>query len=628
MRKRTLYVGMFGSRGQKVSAMDWDVLIDELERWAVLAPGAAAHEAVRLRSLRLGLTPRRLQRLAALGQLADRPQPVLEHAAVDFPVVASGEGPSWLQGAVLRAVAVPAGQPAPAGAELLARALRDGPALKARLDALCPAPGVEAFVSPGPAWLGGRLEGLELAGGSCLAALALARLAALRGLPPLRAVVSAALGVGPGAQPVLRPVNGGEWKLAAAAIERPGVPVYLCADGEPPPPPGMALHLLLPGTPLQLLADRLLPPAPAPVAALLARLRAADGLFSLQRYDECRPAYQEVLDGLAALPRAARPPQAEAWRTQARVRLAAVELHAGRTAAARRMSRGEAARAPGLSPFLRVEVLAHQAGAWVDSFAPAEALGLVAPVARAWERRLGRARAHASDEQRFALLSLLGVLRRAHLLAGEPRRALAVQDRLLRWSPKAQWSRSRCDRAELLRRLGRPADALRELGRARAALPWVFDLERAQVEGFITWVEGLVRLERPRPGLRPEAVAAQAAALPAEMAARWRLEQLALLLRVHAGDGSAAGALVKGARAERSPLRRWLRGLGLLRACALHPSSAGAPWMEAAALFREGLEGVRAHRPLWRAARQFIRSVERGRPSPEAVQALLRYSAY
>jgi hypothetical protein len=50
--------------------------------------------------------------------------------------------------------------------------------------------------------------------------------------------------------------------------------------------------------------------------------------------------------------------------------------------------------------------------------------------------------------------------------------------------------------------------------------------------------------------------------------------------------------------------------------------------MEAAALFREGLEGVRAHRPLWRAAQQFIRSVERGRPSPEAVEALLRYSAY
>ncbi|MBM4380222.1 MAG: hypothetical protein FJ086_13150, partial [Deltaproteobacteria bacterium] len=513
-------------------------------------------------------------------------------------------------------------------AEPLVRALRDGAALKARLDALCPLPGATDFIVPGRDWLGERLAGLTLEGESCLGALGLARLAATRGLPPARAVVSASLAEGPDAQPVLHPVSGGEGKLRAAAAERPGLPVYLCADGDPAPPPGQPLHLLLPGMPLSLLADRLLPPAPAPVAQVLSRLRAADGLFALQRYDECRPLYREVLHLLKGLPRAGRPPQAEAWRTQARLRLAAVELHAGRTAAARRLFRGEATRAPGVSPFLRVEALTHQAGVWVDSFAPAEALRLVGPVARAWERRLAGARAHASDEQRFALLQLLGVLRRAHLLNGDPRRALAVQDRLLAWSPRAQWARSRCDRADLLRRLERPADALRELARARDALPWVFDLERAQVEGFMVYTEGLIRLERPRPGLFAAGVEARAAALPEALAARWRLEQLGLLLRLGAGDATAVAGLVEGCRRERSPLRQWLRGLGLLRACRLHPAPAEAPWDEAAATFERGLDGVRTHPVLHRAARGFIRSVRQGRPSLPDVAALLRYTAY
>jgi len=608
--------------------MDWDLLVDELETWAVLAPGAASVEAGRLLRTRHGLTPRRRKRLSALQALGQRPVPAPEHAAVDFPVVASGAAPAWLGGAVLRAVAVPAGQAAPAGAEPLVRALRDGAALKARLDALCPLPGVTDYISPGRDWLGGRLEGLTLEGASCLGALALARLSAPRGLAPPCVLLSAALAEGPDARPVLRPVSGGEGKLRAALAERPGVPVYLCADGDPAPLPGTSLHLLLPGTPLALLADRLLPPAPAPVALVLGKLRAADGLFSMQRYAECQRLYREVLEGLQRLPRAVRPPQAEAWRTQARLRLAAVELHAGRTAAARRLYRGEATRAPGISPFLRVEALTHQAGVWVDGFAPGEALQLVAPVARAWERRLGRARAHASDEQRFAMLQLLGVLRRAHLLAGDARRALAVQDRLLGWSPRAQWARSRCDRAELLRRLGRPSEALRELSRARAALPWVFDLERAQVEGFMTYTEGLIRLERARPGMAASEVEAKAGALPESMAARWRLEQLATLLRLRAGEADAAGALVEACRRERSPLRQWLRGLGLLRACRLHPVAEAAPWKEAAATFERGLEGVRPHPVLHRAARTFIQSVRKGRPSLEAAETLLRCSAY
>jgi hypothetical protein len=608
--------------------MDWDSLMEELETWAVLAPGAAAAEAARLAGTAHGLTPRRRKRLAALQRLSPRPPGPPEHAAVDFPVVASGAAPAWLHGAVLRAVAVAAGQAVPSGAEPLERVLRDGAALKARLEALCPVPGVADFIAPGPQWLGERLAGVALFGESCLGALALARLAAARGLPPARALVSAGLAEGPDGQPVLRPVSGGEGKLLAAAAERPGTPVYLCVDGEPSSPPGLPLRLLLPGTPLSLLADRLLPSAPAPVALVLARLREADGLFALQRYAACVPLYREVLQRLGALPRAGRPPQAEAWGTQARLRLAAVALHAGRTAAARRLFRGEASRAPGVSPFLRVEALTHQAGVWVDSFAPGAALRLVLPVARAWERRLGGARAHASDEQRFALLQLLGVLRRAHLLAGEPRRALAVQDRLLAWSPRAQWARSRCDRAEVLRRLGRPAEALREVARARAALPWVFDVERAQVEGFLAYVEGLVRLERPRPGLSAPALAAQAAALPEEMAARWRLEQLGLLVRLRAGEVEAARALVEGCRRERSPLRQWLRGLGLLRACRLHPVAAQAPWAEAAATFQRGLDGVRAHPLLHRAARGLIHSVRKGRPSLKDADALLRYSAY
>ncbi|MBM4379149.1 MAG: hypothetical protein FJ086_07570, partial [Deltaproteobacteria bacterium] len=69
--------------------MDWDSLIQELEGWAVLAPGAAAAEAARLQGIRHGLTPRRQRRLAALQRLGQRLPAAPEHAAVDFPVVAS-----------------------------------------------------------------------------------------------------------------------------------------------------------------------------------------------------------------------------------------------------------------------------------------------------------------------------------------------------------------------------------------------------------------------------------------------------------------------------------------------------------------------------------------------------------
>jgi tetratricopeptide (TPR) repeat protein len=611
--------------------VDLDDRLEELERFAPLAPAAAAVEAARLRSLfrtGRGLTPRHAARLRALVRAARAEAGRPLHPAVDFPVALEGAGPAWLRGAVMRAFAVGPGQGAPPGAEPLATRFRDGAALEARLDALVPADGVRCFVGPARAVLAPAVAALPLEGDSCLAACALSRLAAQRGVLPAAAVVSASLSAGPGGAPVLRPVGHGEPKLAAAACERPSVPVYLCT-GEPPSVSGVPTpRALLPGTALELLAERLLPAAGAALAAVLARLREADTHFALQRYAECRPLYAEVLRALASLPKRASPPQVATWRTQAQLRLAAVELHAGRTTAARRLFSRARARAPGMPPLLRAEAVAHVAGVLVDGFAPREALAVVGPVLRAWRRRVGHRRASSSTEERFALLSLLGVMRRAHLLEGRPDRALAVQEELLAWAPPAQRARSLCDLAEVLRRLGRTAEARRALARARHACAPLFDVERAHVEGFIAWVDGLLQLEAARPRLAPGPLEARAAALPPGLAARWRLEQLAELGRLAAGDASALDRLATACRAEPSPLRRWLRCLGLLRACRLYPEKAHVPWVQTAALLRPLLPTVRAHPELMRAARAFVTAARKGSPPDALVDPILRFSAY
>ncbi len=611
--------------------MDLDFRLEELERYAPLAPAAAAAEAGRLRALvrsRRSVTPRQAARLRVLvrGGTAEAGRPL--HPAVDFPVALEGAAPAWLSGAVMRAFAVAPGQGVPPGAEPLATRFRDGPALESRLDALVPPDGVRCFVAPARAVLGPGVAALPLEGDSCLAACALARLASQRGVQPAPAVVSASLGAGPGGEPVLRAVGHLEAKLAAAARERPAVPAYLCAE-EPPAISGLpAPRALLPGTPLQLLAERLLPAAGAAPAALLARLREADTHFALQRYAECRPLYAEVLRALAALPRASAPPQAATWRTQAQLRLAAVELHAGRTAAARRLFSQARSRARGMPPLIRAEAVAHVAGVLVDGFAPREALAVVVPLLRAWRRKLGQRRASASTEERFALLALLGVMRRAHLLAGRPDRALTVQEELLAWAPPAQRARSLCDQAEVLRRLGRTTEARRALARARKACAPLFDVERDHVEGFIAWVEGLLRLGASHPRLEPAPLEARAALLPPGIAARFRLEQLAELCRLAAGEASAMDRLLAACRSEPSPLRRWLRCLGLLRACRLHPGKPQAPWSEVAALFRPLLPTVRPHPPLAQAARAFITAARKGPPPEAAVEVLMRFSAY
>ena len=559
-----------------------DKLIDEVHAWAPIAPRASERRIEVLRGFP-GLTQGRRRRLDAAATRATT-RPVLIGSTCDFPV-AGGEGlPAWLEGAVLTAVAVATPSWVPPDCSPLEAVFPSaGDALEqARTNA------IRLYIYP-------SRETLDSAralpdGNSCLGALLLAEAAAFRGVSVPPDIVVSADVTSTAVGRTLAPVQAIEAKLRAVATERPNARIFVCShDAEQLPP----------GTPFEALVERLLPPSPSVFAQIAADVATADVLFAQQRYDDAGTEYARILSRLTLLPGSGSPPQAAQWVALCHVRIGAAHLHAGRTAAARTCFERVKSMAP--ASLLRAEAQLSVVGALIDEFAPAHARRLLRTIEREWSSELKGRIELKTRELRLMRLQVLGARRRIEWLEGDAQAAFNVQRQLLGWAPADQRARALCDLAECQRRLSDLGAARVTLRLAKRAVARVIGDEQVQTRGFLAWVAGLVSLDQRR--VHPQALQGLIEKLSPTSAARWRLEMLARLNRVQRGDRTAVLELVESARTEPSPLRRWLKTLGVVRAVWLGDEAAKPLAIE---LVKESAPLFARHPKLKRAARAFV----------------------
>lgn len=607
-------------------------LIAEVESWARLAPRASQCRARELISFP-GMTAARVARLEDAGTAAEAEQRIAIAASVcGFPVVAGPTAPEWVQGAILSAVAVTnatwvAGTCEPA--EMVLKV--DWEELQRNLSPDGPSDGATLLVHPGEAVF--RAVEARPDGDSCLGALLLARVAALRGVSiPGDVVVSAAV-VRSGRETTFSPVDSVARKVATVAVERPNARFFVCCAERDMPntPHPVRLIRLEPGSPFSELADQVLPASQGTFASLAASMALADTFFRQQRYEPARHEYEQVLRRLEKLPRRGSPPQTAEWVATSRMRIGAAYLHAGRAAVAREHfeSVRNDASSSAVSPHLRAQTILSLVGAFIDEFWPARAKSLLRSLEREWAGEFREEGLEMkSRELKLLRVEVLGARRRVCLLEGDAGGALNFQGELRRWAPEDQLARALCDQAECLRRLGQRAAAVRALKQARRVAHRLVGDEQVQTLGFIVYTEGLIAYDGRRGLAEPGALEQLAATLPLVSAARWRLEMLAQLQRVSRGDGHAAQVLADAALAEPSPLRKWLRALGLLRGASIATAREMGLESVAAEIIKELLKLVAHHPPLTSAARRFISKVRAQADWSEDARCLQSLSAY
>jgi hypothetical protein len=388
----------------------------------------------------------------------------------------------------------------------------------------------------------------RIVGRSAEAAVWLARRARETGRAvPSDLVVSAELVDGP-AGPCLAPVAAAERKARIVAREMPGARLLLCADADVPAPArrlcagpvGRELepHVWPEGTRV----DR---------AELLALAASARDVFEAHDYVAAATLYRR-------LSTAAGTSDAE-LRLEAFLRLAAIEVHAGRPERAEEWFRQADLQALPRARAGRfvVERRAVLAGQAIDAFRPQVARRML----EAPESLRAREPEHADAGER---MHVLGAWRRLLLLEGDPILARATQRELLPLADGPERARALLDLAWTELRCGDADTAIAVLCAVLPSLPEQAPLLRLQSRGFLAWYAARAsdfgaRLD---PQLNALLAVEMLDALLAEpglqAAARWRV---AALRAVRTDDHDALDRLARGC----TPFQRWHLGVFVLR---------------------------------------------------------------